>query len=149
MLIMKESRNDSLFGIPSLFNGEPIDWRKYFSMPVTLDNIIETKNIPIKFFDNALTHRFVDMGDNYKLNVSLPIVGDSLTVSVENSMVSISYSEKNDSSTYRGSYQFSLPDDADPNTVEAELGVVDDNTVTITVKKSEKPSTTKKLNVIH
>ncbi len=137
------------FGLPSLIGGW-LDDDKWFEKQFGgLDSLIETKNVPIKFFDNALTHRFVDMGDNYKLNVSLPIVGDSLTVSVENSMVSISYSEKNDSSTYRGSYQFSLPDDADPNTVEAELGVVDDNTVTITVKKSEKPSTTKKLNVIH
>ena len=146
---MKESRNDSLFGIPSLFGGEPIDWRKYFNMPVTLDSIIETKKLPIKFFDNALTHRFVDMGDIYKLNVSLPIIGDSLTVSVEDNMVTISYSEKNDSSTYRGSYQFSLPDDANPDTVEAELGVVDDNTITVTVKKTIKPSTSRKLNVVH
>lgn len=137
------------FGLPSLLGGW-LDDDKWFEKQFGgLDNLTENKSFPIKLFDNALTHRFVDMGDNYKLNVSLPIVGDSLTVSVENNMVSISYSEKNDSSTYRGSYQFSLPDDADPNTVEAELGVVNDNTVTITVKKSEKPSTTKKLNVIH
>lgn len=138
---MDRNRKESLFGIPSLFGGEPFNFNKLFVEPEYL--------MGTKLFDNALTHKFVDLGNMYKLNVSLPVVGDSLTVSVENNMVSISYSEKNESSTYRGSYQFSLPNDANSDTVEAELGVVDDNTVTITVKKSDKPSGSRKLNVIH
>lgn len=101
-------------------------------------------------YDDYLTHKFVDLKDKYELNVTLPIIGDSLTVSVENNMVSISYSEKNDKSTYEGTYQFSLPEDANPDTIEAEVGVVNENTLTIRVKKIEEPKiSTRKINVVH
>lgn len=82
---------------------------------------------------------FLDKGDTYELNLELPVVGDSVSVEVEDNTLTVSYNEKKENFSSKGSYSFSIPEDVELSTMEANVGVVNDNTLTVVVKKKETP----------
>ena len=114
-------RENSL--VKSLF-GESL-----FDFPVDFSDFWNVKKQPV--------HGFVDLGDKYELNLTLPVIGDSLKVEVEDGMLEVAYNEKTEHGSYSGSYKFSLPEDGDTSMINAELGEVDDTTLTISIKKLE------------
>lgn len=77
---------------------------------------------------------FVDKTDHYVVNINLPFDNEceSLQVSVENNQLQISYDEKTDNVVAKGSYTYSIPEDVDIDTIDANL---DNNRLTIKVMK--------------
>ena len=90
---------------------------------------------------------FVDKGSKYELNLELPIVGDSISVEVEDNNLTVKYNEKKEGFSSQGSYTYSLPDDIVISTLNAKLGVVNENTLTITVDKAKKSKKEIKINI--
>lgn len=77
---------------------------------------------------------FIDRTDHYVVNINLPFDNEceSLQVSVEDNKLQISYDEQTDTVTAKGSYVYSIPEDADIDTIDASL---DDNRLTVKVMK--------------
>ena len=90
---------------------------------------------------------FVDLGDKYQLNVQLPIVGDSISINVEDNKVTISYNEKEENFSSSGSYTYSLPEDIDISTIKADVGKKKKKVLTITGNKMKKQTRNLKINV--
>lgn len=117
----------TLFGDP--FFGEPFDlmFNKLFNV------------FPVTDFNKSMNNGFVEHDDNYSLDITLPIVGDSLKIEVENGSLEVSYDEKTENGYHKGSYKFSLPDDVDETAIKAELGTLADNRLVVTAPKKVLP----------
>lgn len=108
------------------------------------DDLFNFYGMPFPFSqlrESAFTEGFVELDNKYILKVHIPVVGESLNVSVEKGVVKITYDEKTENSVTKGSYSYSLPEDADASTTDAEI---EDNTLKVTVMKRD-PS--KKIDV--
>jgi len=93
------------------------------------------------FNDFNFSDGFEELEDRYVLKVHIPVVGDSLDVTVDDGKLEISYNEKTENSVTQGSYSYSIPEDADITTVDAQL---DEKTLKVEVLK-KKP--TKRIDV--
>ena len=136
------NNNNNLF--PSLFsNLGTLNWNDFFSnfpkkdetFHWDLDESVFKKPTVFSNIDNNFVHKFIDLGYKYKLSVKVPVVGNNLSVTVNNNVLKIEYSEKVENNNYQGCYEFTIPKDGDLNKIEAELG--SDNTITVFVYKKQ------------
>lgn len=138
--IVKDNRNYSLSPFGNLFFKDLDKWfvnedfKKLFSETKDLENVFE------------------DAGDSYVLTINFPckiLRSDDIDVNVEDNMIKVHFEVKKENSSHSGSYEYSLPEDVDINTIHGELGGKDDNTLIITIlKKTNEPENKKiKINI--
>jgi len=80
---------------------------------------------------------FTDLGETYELKIKLHSVNSKVDVEVENNVIKISDEEKTDNSSYYSSYSFTIPEDADISTINAEINDEETNELVVTIKKKE------------
>ena len=122
------------------YNGDNNFFKSLFEGPFNLKDWLEpTRDWGLISKPVFEIKGFVDMGDKYELNLELPVMGDSVSIEVENNTLTVKYDEQKENFSSKGSYSFSLPEDVEVSTMEANVGVVNDNTLTVVVKKKETP----------
>ena len=136
--IVKDNRNYSLSPFGNLFFKDLDKWfvnedfKKLFSETKDLENVFE------------------DTGDSYVLTINFPckiLRSDDIDVNVENNMIKIHFEVKKENSSHSGSYEYSLPEDVNINTIHGELGGSDDNTLIITIFKKKNEPENKKIKI--
>lgn len=112
---------------------------KSLTRPSSIFDSFLTRPFGVDLFGNSfrdfrLSEGFVEYEDRYVLKVHIPVVGDSLEVTVEDGNLKISYNEKTENSVTQGSYSYSIPEDADVTTVDAQI---DEKTLKVEVLKKK------------
>lgn len=79
---------------------------------------------------------------NYDITIHVPVVGDSLDVTIENNRLIVSWDEKKDNFHTKGSYSYTIPDDVDIDKIDANLN---ENRLVVTLPKKEKKEKTIKV----
>lgn len=142
--IVKDNRNYSFSPFGNFSFNKDLD--KWF-----VDDLFFNKDFR-KLFSEAkdLENVFEDAGDSYVLTINFPckiLRSEDIDVNVEDSIIKIHFEVKNENSSHSGSYEYSLPEDVDVNTIHGELGGSDDNTLIITIFKKKNEPENKKIKI--